>query len=182
MIEVESKVKISESKLKTLISKISSLSIYQGKEKKIDDYYTLQSLSSYPKKSLRVRKHPSFYEVNFKKSLSYKSGVHAKNEVEFQVSDIKRFLALIDDFGFKKWLTKIKTTHLYKIKPNFHIELNHVKSLGWFIEVEYLVKNKSQISKARKQVYNVIKSLGFSEKDIVKSGYTKLLWNLKHKK
>lgn len=137
-------------------------------------------LNKYPKKSLRVRKRSGFYEVNFKQSLPYKRDVHAKKEVEFKVSDIKNFLALIKDFGFKKWLTKEKTTYLYKIKPHFNIELNYLKGLGWFIEVEYLVSKKSQISPARFEINKVLNLLGFSKSDIVKSGYTKQLWDKKH--
>ena len=177
MIEVEAKVKVSESELNKIKFKIARLAKYKGIEKKIDDYYTLLALNNYPKKSLRVRSRSGFYEVNFKKSLSYKKNVHAKKEIEFKLKDIKNFLVLIKDFGFKHWLRKDKTTYLYEINPKFHIELNYLKRLGWFIEVELLVKNKKEIQKARSKVYNVLKKIGFSEKNIVKDGYTKLLWD-----
>ncbi len=179
MIEVEAKVKINSRDLKKIKDKISKLSSFVKKEKKIDNYYTLSLLDKYPKKSLRIRKRSGFYEVNFKRSYKYKSKVHAKNEVEFRVSDIAHFLALIHDFGFKKWLTKVKISYIYRIKPNLHIELNYLKYLGWFIEVEYLISKKSQIAKARSQVSSVLKSLGFSQKEIIKDGYTKLLWDKK---
>ena len=182
MIEVEAKVKINNGNIKAIKSKISKISYFLKKEKKIDNYYTLSSLDKYPKKSLRIRKRSGFYEVNFKKSLSYKKNVHAKKEVEFRVSDINHFLALISDFGFKKWLTKIKISYIYKIKPNLHIELNYLKNLGWFIEVEYLVSKKLQIPKARFQVSLVLKELGFIQKEIIEDGYTKLLWEKTHKK
>ncbi|MAG38302.1 class IV adenylate cyclase [Candidatus Pacearchaeota archaeon] len=178
MIEVEAKVEIPKSKLEKLKSKISKISKYSGKEKKSDIYYTLEPLSSYPKKSLRVRSRSGFYEVNFKQRLAKDKNVDAKNEVEFRTKDITAFQSLIDNFGFKPWIRKDKTTHLYKIKKNFNIELNNVEKLGWFLEIEYISKNnKAEISKAKTSVLKVIKSLGYSEKDIVKDGYTKLLWN-----
>lgn len=173
MIEVEAKLKIKNDDVR---SKITSIAKFIEKENKIDDYYTLEKKGKYPRKSLRVRRLNGEYQVNFKEKLSYVKGVHAKNEVEFRVSDIEGFLQLIKNFGFRKWLTKEKTTELYLIKNNFHIELNNVKGLGWFVEVEYLC-DKKDISLARKEVVDVIKQLGASEKDIVKQGYTKLLWD-----
>lgn len=173
MIEVEAKVKISSpEKYRKLAKRLGNL---VEKEEKIDDYYTLQKNKSYPKKSLRVRKKNGIYEINFKERISYKNGIHAKNEQEFQVTDIHNFLALIANFGFKKWLTKIKHSEIYEIKKNFHIEINQVKSLGWFLEIEYLTE-KNQIEKARKEIQEVMKKLQVQKNQIVKDGYTKMLW------
>ena len=136
MIEVEAKIKIpSPEKYRKSAKKLGKLI---EKQKKTDEYYTLEPLNKYPKKSLRIRKKNKHHIVNFKQKLSYVKGVHAKVESEFLTSDIKNFTNLIKDFGFKKWLTKIKHSEVYKIKKNFHLELNHVKTLGWFIEIEYL--------------------------------------------
>ncbi len=174
MIEVEAKARIIHpEKFRVLAQKIGH---YKGKERKVDDYYSLESVNNYPKKSLRVRKRSGFHEINFKQRISYKNGVYAKKETEFRVSDISGFLRLIHEFGFKKWLTKEKYTELYEIKKNFHIELNHVKKLGWFVEVEYLSSQKD-IEKARAEVLRVMNQLSLHKKDIVKEGYTKLLWN-----
>lgn len=176
MIEVEAKAKIiNPERFRVLAQKIGH---YKGKERKIDDYYTLESAKNYPKKSLRIRKRSGFYEINFKQRGPYKNGVYAKKETEFKVSDIEGFARLIHDFGFKKWVTKEKYTELYEIKKNFHIEINHVKKLGWFIEVEYLSTPKD-VEKARSEVTKVLNHLGINKNNIVKEGYTKLLWDKK---
>ena len=174
MIEVEAKVLIKNPGRER--KKILKLAKYVGREKKKDDYYTLQN-KGYAKKSLRVRRVKGKAEVNFKQKLSYVKGVHAKNETEFSVSDIKGFVKLIKDFGYRKWLTKEKETHLFEIKKNFHVELNKVKRLGWFLEVEYLCKEK-EVEKARREVLRVMSELGVKKSEIVKSGYTKMLWDL----
>jgi predicted adenylyl cyclase CyaB len=177
MIEVEAKIKISSpEKYRILVSKIAK---HIKTLKKTDDYYTLQSLKTYPKKSLRIRKTKDKYEINFKQHLSYVNGIHAKNEQEFTTSDINNFLNLIKDFGFKKWLTKIKHSEVYEINKNFHIEINKVNNLGWFIEIEYLAK-PNQIKPARTQISKVIKQLNLNKESIIKEGYTKLLWNRTH--
>ncbi len=178
MIEVEAKIKISENEVDKFRLDIKKLAKFTKKERKIDDYYTLENCEKYPRKSLRVRKRGGFYEVNFKKKLSYIKGVYAKNEIEFKTKEIEGYLLLLEDFGFKKWLTKEKVTELYEIKKNFHIELNKVKGLGHFIEVEYLCLEKN-VERARKEVYDVIEKLGVSKKEIISEGYTKMLWNKK---
>jgi adenylate cyclase class 2 len=175
MIEVEAKVKISNPDKARLQAK--KLGKYIGKQTKADDYYSLET-RGYPKKSLRTRKLNGFYQVNFKHWLKNKSKIDTKKEVEFKVSNIEEFLELIHEFGFRKWISKHKTSEVYEIKKNFHIEINNVHKLGWFLEVEYLA-TKKEIEKARHEVMKVIREFGFDEKDIVKSGYTKLLWDKK---
>ena len=175
MIEVEAKIKIENpDKLRKKISEITKI---KKEEVKIDYYYTLEkNKSKYPKKSLRVRKINHSYQINFKQKLSYIKGIYAKDEREFEVTDIKNFLNLIKDFGFRLWLIKEKYSESYEIKKNFHIELNNVKSLGWFIEIEYL-SDKKNIEKARKEILEVIKKLSLQKEKIIREGYTKLLWN-----
>lgn len=178
MMEVEAKAYIDDSKL--FRGRASKIGKYTGKEEKIDDYYTLQRGKEYPHKSLRIRERKGFFEINFKRKVSYVKGVHAKRETEFRVSDIKGFLALIKEFGYVKWLTKWKESYIYEINKHFHIEINHVRNLGWFAEVEYLCREKSEIPFARKEVLRIMEKLGIDGKEIVRKGYTKLLWEKMH--
>ena len=180
MIEVESKIFLrnpNETREKARV-----IGKYLGIELKIDDYFTREKINRYPKESIRVRKVNGFYVTNFKKRLSYKNGVYAKQEIEHLTKDIKNLMRVMSVLGFRKWLRKEKKCEIYKIKKHFQIEINYVKNLGWFAEIEYLVKNISQINSARQEVRKIIKKLGFSEKDAIKSGYTKMLWNKKLRK
>lgn len=173
MIEVEAKARVARpEKIRVLIQKIAR---YKGKERKNDDYYTLEDLKKYPMKSLRIRKKGKVHIVNFKKRIMESGEIDVKNETEFVIEDVSDFLKLLDEFGFKKWVTKEKYTEIYEIKKNFHIELNHLKNLGWFVEIEYLCTPKD-INKARKEVAHIVKSLFIDKKDIEIKGYTKLLW------
>jgi len=178
--EVETKIPFKEKDLSSVRNKIKQIAKFVGKEIKKDDYYTLEYFN-YPEKSLRVRNMGKVREVNFKKRSSFSNCVYAKKEVQFEISDVKGFFDLINDFGFRKWLHKEKTTELYRTKNGVNIELNHVKGLGWFLEVEVLCPQK-QISSARKKVISVRDKLGFREADCEPRGYTKQLWNLKRAK
>src|SRR3989338_4053436 len=163
MIEVETKIRIENPE--GFRRKASQIGKFKGKIKKIDDYYTLEPINKYPKKSLRIRKTGNNYQINFKQRISYSKEIYAKKESEFAVSDVESFLALIKDFGFKHWLRKEKISEVYKIKNNFHIEINNVKSLGWFLEIEYLTKNN--INYARKEIIRILKKLKVRRSQIV---------------
>lgn len=178
-IEVETKIPFKEKDLALVKDRIKKIAKFVKKQTKKDDYYTLEYFQ-YPEKSLRVRDMGKIREVNFKKRMSLVNGIHAKKEVQFQISDIKGFFDLIQDFGFRKWLHKEKTTELYRTKSGVHIELNHVKKLGWFLELEILCSSKD-VNNARKKISDVRSALGFSEKDSESRGYTKQLWALNHK-
>jgi len=179
MIEVESKVSVSNPG--EIRKKVRLLGKYSGIEIKIDDYFTKEETSSYAKASIRIRKVNGFYITNFKQRLSYEKGVHAKKEIEYNIKDFSKFLKLMKNLGFKKWLRKEKKCEIYKIKKNFHIELNHVKKLGWFVEIEYLARRESQIGAAREAVNEIMRKLGFSEREAIKKGYTKMLWEKMHR-
>lgn len=178
-IEVETKIPLKLKDLNAVKEKIKNIAKFVKKQSKKDDYYTLEYFH-YPEKSLRVRDMGKIREVNFKKRISLVDGIHAKKEVQFEISDVNGFFDLINDFGFRKWLHKEKTTELYKAKNGVNIELNHVKKLGWFLELEYLCAQKD-VKDARKKIADVRQSLGFGEKDSEVRGYTKQLWNIKNK-
>ncbi len=177
-IEVETKIPLGKN-VGDIRERIKNIAKFVGKEYKKDDYYSLEYFK-YTEKSLRVRDKGRVREVNFKRRKSYKEGVYAKTEVQFEISDTRGFFNLIGDFGFRKWLHKEKTTELYKTRDGVNIELNKVKGLGWFIEIEVLCA-PGQVESARRKVSRVRSALGFSEKDAEPRGYTKQLWNLKHK-
>jgi len=177
-IEVETKLRVQNHR--DVRKRIKEIAKFVRIENKIDDYYSLEK-GKYPKKTLRIRYKGKKIEVNFKKSLSYGKGVHAKKEVEFKVSDLSNFFDFLENFGFGKWIRKEKRTELYKTKDRINIELNYVKKLGWFIEIEILCKKKD-IEKSRRRIEEIRKALDIPESDIEKKGYTRELWNLSKKK
>ena len=174
-IEVESKIKVDN--VKSMRKNIKGIAKFVKIENKIDDYYSLE-IGKYPKKSLRIRHKGKIAEVNFKGRKSYSNGVWAKKEVEFKVSDLKNFFELLDNFGFKKWLRKEKRTELYKTKDGVNIEINFVKGLGWFVEIEILCRVED-VKKSRIRINEIERELGVSKNQLEKDGYTKVLWNKK---
>lgn len=174
--EVELKAKVKDPK--PIRQKIKKIARFVKKVKKVDHYYTLEK-KGYPTKSLRIRNQGCFHLVNFKKRISYLQGIYAKKEVEFNLEDVTGFLAVLKEFGFRQWITKYKESEIYRCK-SANIELNHLRGLGWFVEVEILTTNK--VFEARKTILTIFKLLGINKKDIEKKGYTRLLWEKQNKK
>lgn len=169
--EIEAKTKIKD--LKAIKKSLKKFAIYHKKEIKIDSYYTLENYKkAYPKKSLRIRKKGNNRIVNFKHWIDYKNGIHIKKEIEFTTANFKKFLSLLKEFGFKKWITKTKECYIYKYRKST-IELNKVKNLGWFIEIEYLC-SKNEIPKAIREIKSISKKLNL--KNFEEKGYTKQLY------
>ncbi len=179
-LEVETKVKIDD--VPKLRNKIKKIARFEKKESRGDDYFALQK-RGYPKKSFRIRDDGKKLIVNFKKHLKklYGQGVVVKREFEFELSDMKHignFLALLDDFGFREWVKKRKTTesYLYKKDKRVVIEINKVQHLGYYMEIEYKAKN-AEVEKARKKILQVLQELEIDKSQIDNIGYTRRLYD-----
>lgn len=183
-LEVESKIKISKKDLPLLKKRVKEIAKFLRKETKSDQYYSLEK-AFYPRKAFRIRTTGKEDVVNFKKWLKkyWKHGIVVKEEYEFKIKNKEHYLALMEDLGFKKWIskTKISSTYQHKKHKKLNIEINEVKGLGYFIEIEYLATH-SEMHRAIDLIINVMKELRIKKDSINNTGYTKMLWKKRHKK
>jgi adenylate cyclase, class 2 len=183
-LEVETKVKIDDDKITEMREKIKQIANFSKKGKKEDDYFAIRRKikSRYPKKAFRIRATKNEFEVNFKKWLTryWTKDVVVKQEFEFNLKgkdQVQDLLALFKDLGFREWVKKVKFNETYQWKKDkkVSIELNKVKHLGWFLELEYLAK-PSEIEKAREKIREVLRELEIHPEQIDNTGYTRMLW------
>jgi predicted adenylyl cyclase CyaB len=179
-LEVECKAKVDDPAL--LRKRILKVADFKKKESRGDDYFRLPG-SGYPSKAFRIRDDGKKLVVNFKKHIKslWKDGVVVKAEHEFELSDRKHldnFLALLEDFGFKEWVKKRKTTEkfLHKKDKRIVIELNHVQHVGTYLEIEYLAQ-KREVEKARKAILQTLWEIGVPRSNIDNVGYTRRLYD-----
>lgn len=180
-LEVETKIKIKNvSELRKKIQKIANLS---KKESRADDYFALRRKirrHDYPKKAFRIRHSPGKSVVNFKKRLKkyWDDYIVVKQEFEFETKNPDEFLALMFDLGFVQWIKKFKQSESYTHKKDkkIIIEINKVRHLGYFMEIEYLCQ-PNEMKKAKKKIMDVLKELEITKEDIDNVGYTKRLWD-----
>ena len=185
-IEVETKVKLNNSQIHELRKRIKQIATLKKKGTKSDNYFAIQE-KGFPKKALRFRTIGNKIELTFKKHLKYlwTKKVIVKQEFEFNLknkNNMNDLIKLFQDFGFKKWITKIKRNETYEHKKNknISIEINHVKHLGYFIEIEYLCQKKDT-KKATNAIIKTLKELEIDPNQIDNTGYTKMLWDKKIK-
>lgn len=180
-LEVETKVKLNDSQIPALRKRIKAIAKLKKKGTKSDDYFAIQE-KGYPKKAFRIRTMSDSTEVTFKKWVMdlWTPEVVVKQEYEFTLKgkeETKDLLALFEDMGFTEWVKKIKRNETYKYNKNekLSIEINHVKHLGYFMEMEYLCK-KPEAKKAIRLITKVLKELEIDFDQIDNTGYTKMLW------
>ncbi len=172
--EVETKVKIED--VGEIREKIKSFAKFLKKTRKEDIYFTFKNTEGYPKERFRVRKEGKKYTLNFKlgQGRNKKTDVLTKEEFEFYVDDIKTFTAFLQEFGFKSFVQKIKDSEIYTY-DGVNIEINNVKHLGWFLEVEVLCQ-KDKVREAKAKIVKVLRLLSIKKSQIENTGYTKMLY------
>jgi len=180
-LEVETKVKLEDSQIPDLRKRIKKIAKFKKKGQKADDYFAIQG-KGYPKKAFRFRTMKDGVEVTFKRHLKkyWTKEVVVKKEFEFTLKgkdEKEDLLELFEDFGFREWVRKIKRneTYTYLKNENISIEINNVKHLGYFMEIEYLCQ-KSEMKKAINAITDLLKELEIDFNQIDNTGYTKMLW------
>ncbi len=181
-LEVETKVELDEREVKGLRERIKKIANFVKSGIKGDDYFAIRR-KGYPKKAFRIRAMGDEFEVNFKKWLKkyWTKDIVVKQEFEFELKNkehVEDLLALFRDLGFVEWVKKIKKneTYAYKKDKRASIEINNVKHLGSFMEIEYLCQ-PHELNKARKKIREILKILEINPKKINNTGYTRMLWD-----
>ena len=102
-------------------------------------------------------------------------------EREFTLSDYETAKDFIAYLGAWEFIRKRKRCRVYK-KGELQIELNHVVSLGDFIEIEKIVPDTKteEIEQARRDVRSLLEELGIESEKIEKRFYTDLLQEVSH--
>lgn len=174
-IEIEIKAKLKnkefiEKKLKELGAQ------YIGKKHQID-YYFSPPHRSYVGKGLYFRiRHDKLSGKSRMEYHAAKMGEHyVGEEYEIEVSDYKMALKILDLLEFKPELAIDKIRNSYKL-GDVTIDLDTLKELGSFIEIEILNKNPKEVVRKIKALAT---TLGISEKDIMHQNYFNQMYELR---
>ena len=116
------------------------------------------------------------------KNKAIRDGIEVNEEVEFSSPSDQGPYALqfFLSMGYEVYITKTKRGFIYTYSvvpelPLLTVELVEVIGLGWFIEMEFVLEDKSLIGQARDNLLLVLDSLGIGRSDIEDQYYMHLL-------
>lgn len=177
--EIELKFEINNSrKLETWLKENAQ---FKSAKHQIDNYYTPPHRNffdvKYPVEYLRVR-HAKNDSITYKFwHAPNQSKEHSHcDEFETKVENGQQIEKIFEALNFRMLVAIDKKRKSYKYQ-NFEIEVDEVKDLGTFCEIEIKGLYKS-VDDAKKQIWKLAKQLGFTENDRgddLKLGYVYLL-------
>lgn len=168
MYEIEAKAPLSPSKFIELKKNFNKKAVYKGRSLKSDTYF---GNTKQEQIRLRTQGEKTFFHLKLR---SVKASIEENIEMEWKVKNEKKLYSLLKKIELKPEVKKVKKTYLYEWK-NFSLELNEIEGLGYFLEVEKVVKNKTDIPLTHKALLSLFKKLGFKKDDFEKRPYLQLL-------
>jgi len=146
-------------------------------ERQIDLYFRHESEIN-EKMIIRIRKN----YINNKALLTFKSKSRHSHDIAWQdfdtpIDNPDKLEDLLINSGYVYFclIDKVRQSFIYK---DFEINIDNIRDLGLFIEIE---KNgaESEVETIRKQIMDLLASLGILENAIINQGYVQLAINQK---
>ncbi len=162
-IEIEIQVNIQNNK--PLIEFLEKSADFKSEKHQIDEYFSpihRNFIEVRPVKEwLRLRDSGAKYSIIYKNWHYDESGKgHYCDEYETEIKDLNQLRKILDVLNFKSIVKvdKLRKTWIYK---DYEINIDSVKGLGDFVEVEYIGKNgKADPEKITEEMISFLKSVG----------------------
>ncbi|MFH1410650.1 MAG: class IV adenylate cyclase, partial [Patescibacteria group bacterium] len=98
-------------------------------------------------------------------------------EMEWRLKDPGKWRSMLKKLNLSPGIRKSKRSTRFT-KKNFIIELNHVRLLGYYLEIERVVKSQKEAVKAKSDLIKMFDSLGYSRRQFEPRPYLELLQNV----
>lgn len=158
------KAKINDKK--EVLEKINEIGgEYSHTEKQHDIYYNAPN-KDYAKtdEALRIREIPD--GDGFKRILTYKgpkidTKSKTRKEVEVTINDTDNMNEILLNIGFKPSAIVNKIRRVFNYK-NYTITLDKLDKLGYYMEIEFIAKEGSNIEEIRNNIIKIFEKLGIT--------------------
>lgn len=173
--EIEIKVKVSEQEFRHVYELLKGCADYAGKTEQHDSYFSPEQDSyvaeKYPFKWLSIRTRGGKHILNYKHFYPEGKEKHDYcDEYETELSDPESMRKILSELGIVHLVTVKKTRHKFIYENSFEIALDSVEGLGFFVEIESIMKNVD-ISAVREKILSLAKKLGLKAENIDYRGY-----------
>ena len=178
--EVEIKVKIQNPQ--ETESKILSIAKFIKQKQQIDQYTDAKNLffgqnpiSEY----LRVRTEGNKSILGYHYCHFNPDGSLLKtDEYEIEVNDSQMAVTILEKIGFEIIVTVTKTRSVYET-DDYEITLDHIKELGYFLELEYK-GNSTDFNKTKEEMYKFLDNLEILYEQVPEGGFPDLIYKKIH--
>ena len=143
--------------------------IFSGEKKEKDIYFKHRS-DKERKLVIRIRRTKSGDILTFK--AKSKGEDTAWPGVDMPLSDAKTLESILRDSDYEEVVTITKDRTTFRC-GTFEINVDHIKELGWFVEIEARGK-QSERKKLENQLSDFLAELGINKADIIRQGYVPL--------
>ncbi len=162
-IEIEIQVKVENDK--PLLDFLRKNGQFQSEKHQVDEYFSpahKDFLSVRPVKEwLRLRDADGKYSINYKNwHYDDKGKSHYCDEYEAEIEDLGTLKKILGSLNFKSLVIVDKVRGIWVYK-DYEIGIDSVKSLGNFVEIEYIGKDeKVEPEKITAEMTNFLKEVG----------------------
>jgi len=167
--EIEIRAKLSSPTRIVKQLKNDSRVVLEGTKKEKDLYFKHQS-DKERKLVLRIRKTTTGDILTFK--AKSKGADTAWPDVDMPLGHAKTLETILRGSDYEEVVTITKDRTTFRCGA-LEINVDHIKELGWFVEIEARGK-QSERKKLEKQLSDFLIELGISKDDIIRQGYVPL--------
>ncbi len=170
--EVEIKLKLNDRKIRGIRKNLINLgAVLKDKKEERDIYFTAPHRDFIKtKECLRIRERGDYLELTYKgptTSKMLKRKQFWKPEINIPLENSKKEIKLLLELlNFNKVADFTKQRERFLLGKKT-ITIDKIEGLGYFLEIEEIVKNKKDRKRAIKDNIDLAKKLGLSEKDII---------------
>jgi len=137
---------------------------FLGEERQVDTYFRMPE-----RELLRVRVVDGKGAVLGHKAIRDEANTEF-DETECGVSDGEVMMEILRRLGYMEWVTIEKERRTYR-HGDVTFELNRVRHLGDFVDIEIMTDDPGQ----RRRIMEMVRQLGYSEEDVEPRLYSELL-------
>lgn len=173
-IETEIKIKISEQEYNNIEKFLKENGRFINEQRQIDTYYE-PTYRRFYKKNEKVTEWLRIGERGNKTILNYKNWYdYYCDEYEVEVDDINNLQKIFKQLNLEELIKVDKKRKTYTYKNKYEIDLDKVKELGYFIEIEIKKYNK-ELEEEYKELIELAKNLNLNLNNQTKKGYSHIL-------
>jgi adenylate cyclase class 2 len=182
MIEVEIKAHITEAEFNDMSNRLVNLEFaFSTKVKEIDIYYKGPDKNYFELgEALRIRSSENLVTNEKHSFLTYKGKKldtisNTRLEHEVGIDNINTMGQIFNILGFTELFT-IEKLRDYYIQDDFHVCVDYVNNLGYFIEIEKIISDDSERNSTLVELFLLLNKLGLNNDRLEGKSYANLLF------